>query len=115
MKRFFLSALIVALSSIPALAASNSQSVTFANTVKVGATELPAGDYKISWAGTGSSVQVTIEKKGTVPVTLQAKLVEQKHDRSSITTDTRGGSNILESIQLNRVSLVVEGPQAAGQ
>ena len=115
MKRFFEAAFIVALMSIPALAASNSQTVTFADSVKVGATELPAGDYKVSWTGTGSSVEVTIARKGAVTVTLQAKLVEQKHERSGVTTDSHSGANILQVIQLRQVSLVVEGPQAAGQ
>lgn len=63
MKRFLGSTLVLALLSISALAASNSQTVILGHAVKVGATELPAGDYKVSWTGTGNSVQVTIAKR----------------------------------------------------
>jgi len=114
MKHAFSIALIVALLSIPAFAADNSQTVTFHDPVKVGSSQLPAGDYKISWTGTGSSVQVTISKKGVAPVTLPAKLVEQKHNRSGVTTNAVNGSNVLQTILLSHVSLIVGGPEAGG-
>ncbi len=46
MKRFFGYALIVASLSLPAFAAKNSQDVTLNAPVKVGTTQLPAGNYK---------------------------------------------------------------------
>jgi hypothetical protein len=115
MKRFFASAVLLSVLSVPAFAASNSQTITIPDTVKVGSTQLPAGDYKISWTGAGASAQVTIAKNGIAPVTLQAKVVEQKNEHSGVTTNAVGGSNVLQAIQLNHVSLIVEGPEAAGQ
>ena len=114
MKRFFLFAILL-LITIPVFAANNSQTVTFADTVKIGSTQLPAGEYKVSWTGSGDNVQVTIAKKGFAPVTVQAKVVEQKHAQSSVTTSAVGGANVLQEIQLNHVSLIVEGEPTSGQ
>lgn len=115
MKRFLESALVFALLAIPAAAGSNSQTVVLAHTIKAGATQLPAGDYKVSWTGTGSSVQVTIARRGMAPVTLTAKLVEQKHDHAGVITSTSGGASVLQTIELSHVSLIVEGSDASGQ
>jgi hypothetical protein len=114
MKRFFGFALILALFSIPALA-SKSETVTLPGTVKVGSTQLPAGDYKASWTGTGSSVQVTLTRNGKTVVTVPAKLVEEKHNLNGVTTNTQGGVDFLQTIQLNHVSLVLENAPTTGQ
>jgi hypothetical protein len=115
MKRFLGSALILALLSIPAFAGSNSQTLILAHTVKAGATELPAGDYKVSWTGTGNSVQVTIAGRGIAPVTLTAKLVEQKHDHAGVITNSVSGTSVLQTIELSKVSLIVQDSTAGGQ
>jgi hypothetical protein len=115
MKRFFGYALMLALSTAPTFAAKNAQSVKFAQDMKVGTTQLPAGSYKVTWAGEGPSVQVTLEQNGKAPVTVPAKLVEEKHDRNSYTVNRIGGADQLEVIQLNKVSLVLQNPTASGQ
>ncbi len=115
MKRFVGYALMLALSTAPAFAAKNAQSVNFAQDMKVGTTQLPAGSYKVTWEGTGPSVQVTLEQRGKAPVTIPAKLVEEKHDRSSYTVNRIGGADQLEVIQLNKISLVLQNPTASGQ
>lgn len=115
MRRLIASAFLATFLSIPALAASNSQTVTFPDAVKAGGTQLSAGEYKVTWTGTGSNVQVTIARKGMAPVTLQAKVVDQKHEHNGVTTNAAGGANVLQTINLSRVSLVLEGPEAAGQ
>ncbi len=78
MKRLFGYALMLALTAAPAFAAKNSQSLNFASPVKVGATEIPAGDCKVTWTGTGDNVQVTIAENGKT-LTIPAKLVAEKH------------------------------------
>ena len=60
MKRFSTYALMLALAAAPAFAAKNSQSLNFATPVKVGANEIPAGDCKVTWNGTGDNIQVTL-------------------------------------------------------
>ncbi|MGB6687643.1 MAG: hypothetical protein WBE76_07350 [Terracidiphilus sp.] len=115
MKRFLGCALIVALFSVPALAAGKSQNVSFSTAVKVGSTQIPAGDYKLTWTGSGPNVQITIAKSGTPAVTVPARIVEQNHNSEAVVTDTAGGANVLESIELSHLTLVLENPPAQGQ
>jgi hypothetical protein len=117
-KRLSYCALILALLSVPAFAAKNSQTVNFADAVKVGSTQLPAGDYKVSWDGTGSNVQVTLEQKGVshpATATATAKIVEQKNSHNSFTLDTQGGVNTVETLQFAKYNVVFAGAPAPGQ
>ena len=117
-KRLSYCALILALMSAPAFAAKNSQSVNFSNAVKVGTTQLPAGDYKVSWDGTGSNVQVTLEQKGTkhpATATIAAKVVEQKNPQVGYTVDSTGGVNSIETLQFSKYNVVFAGTPAPGQ
>ena len=79
MKRLSAYALMLALAAAPAFAAKNSTSLNFASPVKVGTTEIPAGDCKVTWTGTGDNVQVTIAENGKT-LTVPAKMVEEKHE-----------------------------------
>lgn len=114
MKRFLGLAIMLVLVSVPSFAAKNSDNLTLADNVTVGSTQLPAADYKITWTGTGSDVQVTLTH-GKTTVTVPAKLVEQKNGNTSILTDTKGGSNVLQAIYLNKVTLTLANAPAAGQ
>lgn len=114
MKRIFGFAIMLALVSIPAFAAKNSENLTLTNTVTVGSTQLPAAEYKVTWTGTGSDVQVTLVHGKTV-VTVPAKLTEQKNGTASILTDTKGGGNVLEAIYLDKVTLTLATTPAPGQ
>jgi hypothetical protein len=118
MKRFFGFAVLLSLVAIPAFAAKNEQSVTFANTVTVGATKLPAGEYKISWTGTAPNVQVTIVQRDArhpVTVTAPAKLVDEKHSSVQFTTGDQSGVTTLQQLQLKSVSLAFTSAPASGQ
>jgi hypothetical protein len=114
MKRLLGYALMLALAAAPALAAKNSQSVNFASPVKVGATELPAGDCKVTWNGTGDNVQVTIEENGKT-LTVPARLVAEKHNHKGYVVSRVSGVDKLETIQLSNVSLQLESATASGQ
>jgi hypothetical protein len=115
MKRFFGFALVLGLLAIPAFAAKNSQSLNIANTVKVGSTTLPAGDYKVTWTGTGSSVQVTIAQKGGNTVTVPAKLVDAKNGHVAVITDSVNGTVVLQTIELDKFNLVLASATAQGE
>lgn len=115
MNRFFGFALLLALFSIPAFAAKDSQSLTLSIPVKVGATQLPAGSYTVAWTGTGQNVQVTLSKDKKTLVTVPAKLVPEKNGHVGVSTDTVAGVDVLESIQFDKLSLVLAGTPAAGE
>jgi hypothetical protein len=114
MKRFLGYAAMLALLSAPAFAAKNSETINLPEAVTVGTTQLPAADYRVTWTGTGPSVQVTLAH-GNSTITVPAKLVEQKNNPSSILTESKDGSKVLEAINLNKVSLVFSASPTPGQ
>jgi hypothetical protein len=118
MKRLLYTAAILALVSVPAFAAKNSQSVTIPEAVTVGSTVLPAGDYKVTWTGTGSDVQVTLiekDKFSPKPVTVAAKAVDATVSQNGFTVDRQGNVNTLQTLQLGKTTLVFNGAPANGQ
>jgi hypothetical protein len=115
MKRFCGFALLLVLFSVPAFASRNSQTVNLTENVKVGSTQIPAGDYKVTWTGSGSNAQVTLAQGGKAFVTVPAKVVEEKHNLSGFTINTKDGADVLETIELSNVSLVLEGAPTSGQ
>ena len=114
MKRFFGFAIMVALLSIPAFAAKNSENITLSDNVTIGSTQLPAATYKVTWTNTGSDAQVTLAH-GKTTITVPAKLVEQKNNNNSILTDTKGGTSVLQAIYLNKVTLTFASTPVSGQ
>ena len=117
MKRFIGFAAILVLLSAPAFAAKNSSTINISQPVTVGTTQLPAAQYKVTWTGTGSSAQVTLEnvKDAKSTVTVPAKVVDQKNVLNSVLTSTKGGTNVLEGINLNKVTLVFTSAPNSGQ
>jgi hypothetical protein len=114
MKRLSAYALMLALAAAPAFAAKNSTSLNFASPVKVGTTEVPAGDCKVTWTGTGDNVQLTIAANGK-SFTVPAKLVEEKHDHKGYVVNREDGADQLQTIQLSNVSLQIDSATASGR
>ena len=114
MKRFFGFALTLVLFAAPAFAGTKPQTVIIPQKVQIGSTQLPAGDYKLTWTGSGSSVQVTLTQNEKAVVTFSAKAIEGKYE-PGVETMTDGGVTVLETIQLRTVSLVLENASHSGQ
>lgn len=108
-------ALFLASLSIPAFASKNSQTVTFPEAVKVGSKQLPAGDYKVTWTGAGSAAQITIAQKRGPSVTAPGKVVEIKNGHTAVLTNHVGDANVLQSIELDNLSLVLTAAGATGE
>ena len=115
MKRNLGCVLILGLLSIPGFAATNSKNVNFPGKLTVGTTELPAGDYKVSWTGADSNVQVTIARNGKTLATVPAKLVPANNEHVGMSTNTVNGVAVLESIQLDKFNLELTKPASAGE
>jgi hypothetical protein len=118
MKRLLFSAAILALVSVPAFAAKNEKTVNFPDSVTIGSTQLPAGDYKVTWTGTGANAQVTLidkDKFKSVPTTVTAKVVESSADHTGFTIDRQGSANVLQTLQLGKTTIVFAGAPANGQ
>ncbi len=90
--------------------------VTISQAVSVGSTQIPAGDYKVSWEGTGPAVKVTLARSGASLVVVNAKLVAQKNplaDPSSVVTASQNGGIVLQEIHLKSSTLVFEDGELA--
>jgi len=114
MKRFFGFALLLVLISAPAFA-KNSQTVNIPETIKVGATQVTAGDYKVAWTGTGPAVQVVVSRDGKTVATADAKMVDEKHGYTAVTTVRKDGVDVLETIILGNKTLVFVSAPTTGQ
>jgi hypothetical protein len=115
MKQFFGLICALLLVSTPAFAGKRSSTVSIPETVQVGSTKLPAGDYKLLITGSEPNVQVTLTQNEKPVVTFSAKAVEGKY-LPGVATDSAGGTVVLESIQLDHLTLVVDSTaHATGQ
>jgi hypothetical protein len=118
MKRLLFSAAVLALASVPAFAAKNQKTVNFPDAVTVGSTQLAAGDYKVTWTGTGSNAQVTLvdkDKFKATPTTVTAKVVETNSEHTGFTVDRQGNANVLQTLQLGKTTLVFANASSNGQ
>jgi hypothetical protein len=116
MKRFSSLLILSTLLAVSAFAADGgSGKVSLASSVKVGSTELPAGDYKVTWTGSGDNAQVTL-KQGKTTATTTAQVVEVRHNNDAVATKNENGSRVLTEIQFRDTTLVLHPTQVqAGQ
>lgn len=92
------------------------RNVRFDSAVKVGSTELPAGDYKVTWTGSGDNAQVTL-KQGKATATTTAQVLEVRRNNDAFATKDEDGSRVLTEIQFHDKTLVLHNApsQVAGQ
>lgn len=94
--------------SVALLAApKNSASVTFPEAVTVNGTQVPAGDYRVEWHGTGTAVEASILHGKQVVASAPATLVNAKNDYEGAieTSDGQNNSKILQAIDWSNRSL----------
>ena len=108
--------LLTMISAAAFAADSGSGKIRLDSAVKVGSTKLPAGDYKVTWSGSGDNAQVTLTQ-GKTKATATAQLVEVRRNTDAISTENENGSRVLTKIQFRDKTLLLhEAPsQVAGQ
>ena len=91
-------------------AAKNSANVELTHPVTVGGTAVPAGQYKVSWEGTGADVKVSFLNGKTTVATAPARLVNSSTGAyPAVTTDLASdNTRVLRSIDLKNVCLQFE-------
>jgi len=117
MKRISSLLILSTLLAVTAFAANaGSGKVTLDSAVKVGSTELPAGNYKVTWTGSGDNAQVTL-KQGKTSATTTAQVLEVRRPVDAVATKSENGSRVLTEIQFRDTTLVLHPvqTQAAGQ
>src|SRR5438445_7058820 len=83
----------------------NEGKFTLSNPASVGSTQLQPGDYKATWDGSGSDVQVKILQGKNVVATTSAKLVqkEQPAPYSAVTlSNPSNGTATLNELSFNK-------------
>lgn len=88
----------------------DSEHVTLTDPVTVGGTQLKAGDYRVTWEGTGPVVQVTFTRNGKLAITTPARLVseESPYDGALQMKTMSGDVKVLEGIQWKKKALVFD-------
>jgi hypothetical protein len=115
MKRALAFTFVFAFLPLAALAApKNSAQVELLDSVTVGSTNLPKGDYKIVWTGTDSKAQVTFSA-GNWSKTVPARIVETRSDTEAQLIDTKGTTKLLTGLELHNVTLVFGDGTHAGE
>jgi len=76
----------------------NEGKFTLSDNVQLGSTQLKPGDYKATWEGTGSEVQVKILKGKEVVATSPAKLEDNPSGQSSVSVETANGAKTLVGV-----------------
>jgi hypothetical protein len=86
----------------------NEGKFTLADPASIGSTQLRPGDYKATWEGTGSDVQVKILQGKNVVATTSAKLVDNPTHQDSVTVKGEPGARSIDEIDFGgpRKSLV---------
>jgi hypothetical protein len=79
----------------------NEGKFTLSNPASVGSTQLRPGDYKATWEGSGSDVQVKILQGKNVVATSSAKLVDNPTRQDSVTVSGDGGARTLDQIDFS--------------
>jgi hypothetical protein len=115
MKRTLAFTFILALFPLAATAASrHSAQVQLLDSVTVGSTDLPKGNYKIVWSGTESNAQVTFSN-GKLSKIVPARILETRNDTEAQLTTAKGGTKLLTGLELHNVTLVFANGTQAGE
>ena len=116
MKRIWGIALLFLLTSftLPLMGAKNSQGFSLTTDVRVGDLQLLKGQYDATWTQpSGSQVQLTLKADGKKPITVTARLVEEKHTQAGVTTFDENGVTYLQDFHTTKETFIVPGTPSA--
>jgi len=115
MKRLLLLFTLFTFMGVAAFAGENgSGKIHLDSAVKVGSVELPAGEYKVTWTGSGDNTQVTL-KQGKITATTTARLVDEQRRNDAIVTKSDNGSRVLTQIQFRDATLLINGTSSTSE
>lgn len=94
----------------------DSEHITLSDPVMVAGTLLKAGDYRVSWDGTGPVVQVTFKRGDKVLVTTPATLVNETgpYDGAVQMKTVGADAKVLQGIQWKKKALVFDQTASGG-
>jgi len=112
--RSFILTGLLGLFSVTGFAADNMKTtITLSQAATIGSTQLAPGQYKMTWSGTGSDVQVTLSQGKKAVVTVPAQVVQERTGLNSaaVTTDSKTGA--LLGVVLPNQSFTFNGEKPA--
>jgi hypothetical protein len=106
MKKFVLFALAWATLAPPSRAVTRG-TVEIPKDVIVGSTDIPTGEYKLTYEGSGPIVSVFLSQPGRAPIVLNAKLLPSLCSEVSVTLEKKAdGEYILRYINVRKAILM---------
>jgi hypothetical protein len=109
MRRILGVALLFMLSSVAVIAAKNSQTFYLPTDVRAGSVQLPRGICEVTWSTTsGSQVQLTIKTEDRKTLTVPARMVEGKQDRTGAVTSVVNGVTYLKEFHTNNAKFIFQ-------
>jgi len=97
-------------SSLPLLAAKNSQTFVLPTDVRIGDVQLPQGQCNVTWTeASGSQVQLTIKTEDKKTVTIPARIVEVKLPEAGVTTIVDKGVSYLQDFHTTKETFILPG------
>jgi hypothetical protein len=116
MKRILGLALLFVLSSVALSAAKNSRTFYLSSDVRAGGILLPRGICEVSWGvPAGSLVQLTIKTDDRRTVTVSARMVEGKQERTGAVTSTVNGITYLNELHTDNAKFIFENTNGASK
>jgi hypothetical protein len=102
-------ALLAMLFSGTLMAATNTQTIYLASTVRAGNAELPRGICEVSWnAASGSRVRLTIKTEDGKTLTVSARMVERKQETTGVVTSVINGVTYLKELHTRNASFAIQ-------
>ena len=110
MKRLYVFAFLLISFALPALGARSFQSFYLPSDVRAGSAHIPQGNCEVSWTqNSGSDVQLTIKTDGKKPITLNARVIEERHPSAGISTVVDSGITYLQDFHTTRYTFIIPG------
>jgi|HubBroStandDraft_2_1064218.scaffolds.fasta_scaffold122168_2 hypothetical protein len=109
MRRILGVALLLMFSSVGLIAAKNSQTFYLSSDVRAGHDQLPRGICEVTWSTpSGSLVQLTIKTEDKKTVTIPARMVEGKQDRTGVITSIVNGVTYLDELHTKNAKFIFQ-------
>ena len=111
--RFTLATVVLVLLSVSGSASDKMKAnIHIEQTINVGSTQLVPGEYKMTWAESGSNAEVTFAHDGKVIATVSAQVTQEHSAYAGPALLTDKASNTLTGVQLSKVLLSFTGKDA---
>ena len=109
MKRILELGLLLALCSLPLLAAKNSQVFLLPSDVRIGDIQLVEGHCSVTWTDmTGSQVQLTIKTEDNKTITIPARVIVGKQRDTGVETIVANGVTYLLAFHSPDATFIVQ-------